>query len=253
MGNWNGHLTEIRHMLPYFAAAGHNLYLKSSYIYLQQMSEITETKPDVHRAFSVGNHVIRRSDRYWAGLSTDLIIEQVLMRSVKSVGGMTRGRGMSESQRAQWLLSMPACADMNNAIQEFTGNKFETNEQHKESSEARVVRDNADIHTLSEFLHERNPFSDEHSLRNIETGAVADANVNVDKAKLIGQTILNEMENQNVSEYTFKRTNQAVTLGTKNSLKINGEEIHIDPQLLFQRLVIVSDSSLENIEEIFEF
>ncbi len=52
--------------------------------------------PDIHASFLNGYHVIRRSDRYWAGLSTDLVIEQVLMRSIKTVGGLTRGRGMTE-------------------------------------------------------------------------------------------------------------------------------------------------------------
>ena len=61
----------------------------------------------VYTTFLDGNHIVRRSDRFWGGLSTDLIIKQVLMRSVKSVGGM------SEAQRAQWLLSMPACAEIN--------------------------------------------------------------------------------------------------------------------------------------------
>ena len=42
-----------------------------------------------------GYHVVLRSDAFWAGLSTDLVIEQELMRSVKSVGGLTRGRGMT--------------------------------------------------------------------------------------------------------------------------------------------------------------
>ena len=38
-----------------------------------------------------GYHVVRRSDAYWAGLSTDLVIEQELMRSVKTTGGLTHG------------------------------------------------------------------------------------------------------------------------------------------------------------------
>ncbi len=42
-------------------------------------------------------HVVRRSDRFWAGLSTDLIIEQVLRRSFKTTGGLTHDRGMTES------------------------------------------------------------------------------------------------------------------------------------------------------------
>ncbi|WAR04124.1 hypothetical protein MAR_019493 [Mya arenaria] len=60
-------------MLPYFAASGHNLYLKSTHIYLQSMLRLPETNPDVYEAFISGKHVIRRSDRYWAGLSTDLM------------------------------------------------------------------------------------------------------------------------------------------------------------------------------------
>ena len=39
--------------------------------------------PRMHQQFEAGFHVGRRSDRYWAGLSTDHM-EQVLMRSVKT-------------------------------------------------------------------------------------------------------------------------------------------------------------------------
>ena len=68
-----------------------------------------------------GLHVIRRSDTYRSGLSSDLIIEQVLMRSMKTSGGLTRGRGMGEVQRAIWLPSSPACTAVNEAIQNLTG------------------------------------------------------------------------------------------------------------------------------------
>ena len=57
--------------------------------------------------------MIRRSNRPWAGLSSDLVIEQVLMRSLKTSGGLTRGRGMTENQHLLWLLSEPACAEVN--------------------------------------------------------------------------------------------------------------------------------------------
>ena len=69
--------------------------------------------------FQHGLHVVRRSDRFWAGLSTDLYIEQVLMKSLKSTGGLTRGRGMDEIQRLTWLFSSPKCAEVNNAMQAF--------------------------------------------------------------------------------------------------------------------------------------
>ena len=78
-------------MLPYFACSGHYLYAKSAYLYLQSMSKLEESKPMLHKKFNDGGlHVFRRGERYWAGLSSDLVIEQVLMRSMKTSGGLTR-------------------------------------------------------------------------------------------------------------------------------------------------------------------
>ena len=48
---------------------------------------------------------------------------------------------MGEAQRAGWLLSMPACADINNAMVDLSGVGFHTSDQHKEVSHARKERD----------------------------------------------------------------------------------------------------------------
>ncbi len=58
--------------------------------------------------------------RSWSGLFNDLIIEQVLMRSVKTIGGLTRGRGMTDAQRSIWLMSKPIMYMFLNE-QRFTG------------------------------------------------------------------------------------------------------------------------------------
>ena len=70
-GNSSLHLKSLQRMLPYFAAAGHNNYLKSAYVYIQEMLDLPNTKPEIHSAFASGLHVVRRTDRYWGGLSTD--------------------------------------------------------------------------------------------------------------------------------------------------------------------------------------
>ena len=44
---------------------------------------------------------------------------------------------MGEIQRNKWLLDMPACADINSAMQELTDTTFVTSEQHKDASNAR--------------------------------------------------------------------------------------------------------------------
>ena len=53
--------------------------------YVQQMKSLafkheTET---IHAQFESGNHSIRRTNRFCAGLSTDLVIEQTMMLPIK--------------------------------------------------------------------------------------------------------------------------------------------------------------------------
>ena len=63
------------------------------------MQELQDKSPEVYRCFVSGYNVVRRSDKFFAGIGTDLMIEQELMRSVKTTGGLTHGRGMTELQR----------------------------------------------------------------------------------------------------------------------------------------------------------
>lgn len=74
-GNWALHLETSAAMLPYLAASGHNSYTKSLHLYIQTMKRLPEEHPAVYDQFCKGLHVVRRSDRFWAGLSTDLLIE----------------------------------------------------------------------------------------------------------------------------------------------------------------------------------
>ena len=122
------HLRAVADCLPIFAAAGHYNYLKSTYFYVQEMSELETKHPDVFRKFINGFHVIRRINKFWATLSFDLVIEQTLMRSLKSTGDLTHGSGMNEEQRSLWTMSMPITSEYNNAMQEFTNLSYTTSE-----------------------------------------------------------------------------------------------------------------------------
>ena len=251
MGNWQLQLKSTYQMLQYFAASGHNLYTKSAYIYLQIMCKIEEPHPEVYEAFMRGHHVSRRSDCFWAGLSTDLVIEQVVMRSVKTTGGLTRGRGMGETQRASWLLSMPACAEMNVAMQDLTEINYETSEQHEEMSTARLKRDEKDSKTVLVYLQNRNPFTDDISLQNISTGVVTQTSANAECAEVVGKAILTSVENESSIEYTFKKKDRITPIETSSVVTIDGENVPVDPQLLFQRLVTAARDFYDNPQEIF--
>ena len=102
--------------------------------------------------------MVLRLDRFWAGLSTDLVIEQVLVRSFKASGGLTRGRGMTETQCWVWVMSSPVCAEVNNALQEPTDVSSTTSNQHKDVTHSRQNKDFTNSRVVVAFLNERTPF-----------------------------------------------------------------------------------------------
>jgi len=215
------------------------------------MSRLSEYHPQVYQHFQEGLHVIRRSDRLWAGQSPDLIIEQCLMRSLKTTGGLTRGRGFSETQRLLWVLSMPACAEVNSSMQQLTGMKYTTSEQHKDATQARVARDMKDTQEVLRHIAQRSPFTDEPSLRNISTGVTASPSVNVHDSQNVGKRILASMEGKTVAEYTFRKKDQAVTMDVKSTIKVRDEPVQVDPQLLFQRLITIGTKN-DEVKDVFD-
>ena len=127
------------------------------------------------------------------------------MRSVEMKGGLTRGREMGETQRTSWLLSMPACTEMNAAMQDFTQINCETSGQHKEMPTARLKRDEKDSKAVLQYPQDRNPFTDDASLRNILTGVVAQESTTAERAEEIGKSILSSMRSETAAEYTLKK------------------------------------------------
>lgn len=65
-------------MIAFFAASGHNAYTKATHVFSQDMASLEANNPTVYEFFNNGNFVTRRTERFWAGLPDDLIIEQVI-------------------------------------------------------------------------------------------------------------------------------------------------------------------------------
>ena len=93
----------------------------------------------------------------WAGLPTDLVIVQGLMRNLKATGDLTRGRGMTEQQCLTWLMAMPACAEVNKIMQDVTGINYNTEEPNKDMSVTRQDRDWKDTNTVLRYLSDKKP------------------------------------------------------------------------------------------------
>ena len=209
------HLQTVSDCIHIFAAAGHFNYLKSAFYYVQEMLHIEDRLPELFRRFQEGHHVIRRSNRFWAGQSTYLVVKQCLMRSLKTSGGLTRGSGMSEGQRALWTLSTPVTSEYNHVMQEFNLQKIYRN--------------------LKPF----SPFAHYQSLRNIVNGVVDEPDDNVHDFRSVGVAIISKMIGQPVFSVSFQRKYKAKSLASNVSVKVAHDRT-IYPGLLFQRFLVMS-------------
>ena len=175
--NWQLHVQATQDVLNLFAATGHFNYAKSARFYVQQMQQLDMTHPWLFEMFSNGFHAVRRMNRHWSGLWSDLVIEQTLMRSMKTRGGLTRGRGMTDSLRHLWVQSMHSTAMVHDAMMALSGVAVKSSKQHVDMGESRRKRDFEDYEKFKVWLATRNPFyfPDEH-LHSLTSGFISDSN-----------------------------------------------------------------------------
>ena len=253
-GSWKLHLQSVKSMLNLFAATGHIHYAKSARLYLQNMHNLENNFPWVHTKFSnEGFHTVRRSSRFWAGLWTDLTIKQVLMRSIKSRGGLTRGRGVTESVRTLWTNSTHRVSGIHEAMTTLTGAKHKTSVQHAEMSESRVRKDNNTLQQLKAWFDINNPFEMRYpELRSLSTDLVAtkEDKINCDEAEEVGEFIQRKLDGVEILTSTIKRKDQIRTLSClQGSVKIGEETVYVNPEVLFIRLTLLVQKDEERIAQ----
>ena len=200
------------------------------------MEMLKTTHPRIYQHFIEGKFVVRRGDKYFSGIFGDLHMEQVYMGYINSPRGLSRGRGFSELTRLTYFMPMPACAEVPKALHAISGNS-RIDKTHKDLTDSRMNRDTDDVEKLLNHLIPRDPFEDIPQLRSISSGITADLTVNCDWAEEVGYNIM--IKGKSVSNHTFKRKDQIKSLASVRYMQHEGEAVVIDPQILFQRLVMV--------------
>ena len=110
------------------------------------------------------------------------------------------------NSRDVWLLSTPACAEVNEALQEYTSVSYCTSDQHKDVSPARQERDTRDSRKVLEYLESKSPFvANDSRLHSIDTGIIASCSANADKCSQVGKKVVDGLVGQKVQEYVFKK------------------------------------------------
>ena len=241
LADWEMHLTGTHEMLNLFASTGHFHYAKSARFYLQQMLELPKDHPEICASFKDhGYHAIRRSERYWAGLWSDLVIEQVMMRAIKSRGGLTRGRGFDESTRHQWVHTAHYCAVIHQSMSSVTKILLKGSEQHEEFGKSRICRDSTDLATIQDWFVKNNPFDESITdFKSLSTGICDNGSVNCDDTEQIGKKIQEDLNGVCFHEVKIKRSSKVKNFESMyNSVKVDDKKaINIKPTALFLRLI----------------
>ena len=120
-----------------------------------------------------GSHVVRYSSHEWSGIWSDLCIEQILMRTAKSNGGLSGGRFRNgESAHKCWVQTLSQLSLINRLSSEEKNNKI----LHRELASAQKLADEKAVLSISNWLNDMEPFSssrDKNLLISFSTGFVS--------------------------------------------------------------------------------
>ena len=258
LGDFSLHLSCITNrMLHIFAATGHHHYARAARLYVQLMLSYEKGSPSesaILQSFKLsGTHVVRYSSYEWSGIWSDLSIEQTLMRTAKSDGGLSGGRFRNgESAYRCWVQTLSHMSMINRLSSSSSRNK----NIHRDLATAQRKADEKAITLVNQWLEEMQPFDetrDRDILLSLSTGFFSHEKdgINPEHALEVGNSIQKKLDNAVPS----------TTIETKSKVKSLAElRKNVSPQTnaqvsalkYFNRLVIFAQRE-SNLEKSFEY
>lgn len=200
-----------------------------------------------------GYFTIRRSDKAFSGIRSDMTIEQTLNRFFGT--DLKHGRGVTPSVVARYLLTMPSVFNLMENLENYCGIKSHTSEQHVDNSESRMKRDNNDINEFIYWLQNHSPFKPSNSSVSLSTGIIGGPNIDCHKAIEKGLLGMNLMVGKNAGNISLSKTYTVKNLSAavyENHLQ-HENTYSIDTNLLFQRIAIIFQDDPDKMREAFAY
>lgn len=133
---------------------------------------------DYNKFVNQGFFTIRRTEKFWSGIWSDMTIEQTEKKDSKSIGGITHGRGITDSVLGKWILAMPTISEVTNKVSEFCHVEFGTSEQHTDGRPSRIERDDEDVAKFLKWFSVHPPFPQSTDIMSISTGLKGSNDIN---------------------------------------------------------------------------
>ena len=148
-----------------------NSYAKTCCLYLQSVNKFEKQHPEIIDQFIEGHYTMKRAERKWAVVWTDLSIEQVPMKSLKGRSGVVR-KGITENILNVWTKTMHRCSEVADAISSLVSTPSNPAAHHKDLYSARVKRDNEDFVKIQCWFQSHNPFDTEEKMCSLDSGLI---------------------------------------------------------------------------------
>lgn len=144
-------------MIPFFHASGHNNYVESAHICLQDVINLERQLDDMEFGKFVSSVYFspKRSDQLYCGLYTNQIIKQVLILGIQS--NMVQ-RGITESVISKWISSSVPQVDIINSLVNYCNADMARSKQHIEP-QAPIQINQKYLLILKELFDNNEPFS----------------------------------------------------------------------------------------------
>lgn len=138
-------------------------------------------------------------------------------------------------------------------VEKFCNISLDTVDQHVDTKDSRIKRDNDDVNKIIEWLTIHNPFPQTNKIMSISNGIIGNDEINCYDAYEIGTNLMNKMVGLKFDNFKFKRANRVLPLlSVKSSIKVDDHSVPIDPLLLFQRISL-NTRFQDNLDEYLKY
>jgi len=149
------------------------------------------------------------------------------MKMMKVQGGLTRGRGITDTALVYFICALPPCIPIMEALDNLAGTSSASSEQHvahkdhKELRSACQNRDATDLVTFTSWLTTHSPFDPKYQTKliSIFSGMSADETINCNQTDEFGSELQKAMVGMNFAEQlTLKRSAKVLLLSAMTSV-----------------------------------
>ena len=160
---------------------------------------------------------------------------------LKSAGGMTHGRQITDRTITNWVYSLPITIPICKSIEQFTNVNTTLSDQHRDLHNSNETKDKRDHETFFVRLSAHSPFVYKcESIVCITTGMIADKAVNREQAYELGCVSANSMIDGSFADIKLKRNDKVKTIAIMtNTVSIHKELVTINSSVLFNRITCI--------------